>query len=50
MINRVRFHNSRVVVMRHGEPVATLMSMEEVAEFDRLKSMYRTVGEPRSAA
>lgn len=50
IINRVRFHNSRVTVMRHGEPVAALVSMDDLAELDRLRSMYRTMGNPRHAA
>lgn len=50
IINRVRFHNSRVVVVRHGEPVAAMVSMEDLAELERYRSVYTTVGAERPAA
>lgn len=43
MINRVRFKNSRVMVMRHGEPVAALVSIEDLQELERLRGMYRSM-------
>lgn len=50
MINRVRFNNSRVTVMRHGEPVATLVSQAEVEELDRLRRVYASVPRERAVA
>jgi prevent-host-death family protein len=50
IINRVRFHNSRVVVVRHGEPVAAMVSMEDLAELERYRSMYTNVSATRPAA
>lgn len=32
-----------ITVVRHGEPVAVIVSPEDFAELERLRSMYRTV-------
>lgn len=45
IINRVRFAKARVLVTKHGEPVAALISMDEL---ERLRGMYRTLGKVRS--
>ena len=39
----VRARPEPVVVLRHGEPVAALISMTDLAELERLRSMYRNV-------
>lgn len=43
IINRVCAQRSRAVIRRHGEPIAVLMSLEEVQELDRQKSLYTTI-------
>lgn len=50
LINRVRFSQSRVLVMRHGEPVAALVSVSDLNELEALRGMYRTMEGRRPAA
>jgi prevent-host-death family protein len=40
MINEVRFNARNVVVTKHGEPVAVLISVEEL---NRLRGMYTSI-------
>lgn len=42
VINRVRFGNTQVLVTKHGEPVAAMISMDELRQ---LRGMYRTISE-----
>ena len=39
----VRARTEPVVVLRHGEPVAALISMADLAELERLRGMYKNV-------
>ncbi len=32
-----------VVIVRHGEPVAAIVSLQDLEELNRLRGMYRTV-------
>lgn len=32
-----------VTVLKHGEPIAVIISTEDFAEFEQLRSMYRTL-------
>lgn len=50
IINRVRFHQSRVVVVRHGEPVAAMVSMKDLEELERYRGMYTNLSSQRPAA
>lgn len=42
IINRVRFQKSRVVLTKHGEDIAVVLSLDE---FARLRGAYTTLGD-----
>jgi prevent-host-death family protein len=42
----VRDTREVAVVLRHGDPVAAIISMQDFEELERLRSLYRTVHKP----
>ena len=41
LVNRVRYQNSRVLVLRHGEPMVALVSLQDLEALER--RLYKTI-------
>lgn len=40
ILARVRFQNTRATIMRYGVPIAYVVSIQEIAELDRLRRLH----------
>jgi prevent-host-death family protein len=40
ILTRVAHQNTRATIMRHGEPIAYVVSQAEIDELDRLRKMF----------
>lgn len=49
MIARVR-EGRPIIMLRHGDPVAALVSIKDLEELNRLRSLYKTLPKPLAAS
>ena len=42
VLDRVQNHNTRATIMRHGVPIAYVVSIDTITELDELRKIYRT--------
>lgn len=40
ILSRVQHQNTRATIMRYGVPIACVVSLQEIAELDRLRQLY----------